>query len=319
VDDWPRVLETANRGWVGPALFVALRDCGRLLDVPEDERNYLGLLHDRNRARNLRLRAQLFEATAALNAVGVRPILLKGAIRLFGPADAKIGARMISDLDLSFRPSEVDTARAALASIGYTNVGGSNEMGRPQDAGTIELHTKANARSATYLRGELRNSSHLVEQDGHEALVPDSTSQALHLMVHDMIKEGDYWRFRIDLRHLLDLAELARSPEGLNWGELRAAMHGPTGQRALQLQATALREIFLVDTPADLRSARSVSKHFTSVAAANGGSVATLIKAVGGLFWGLHRISEGIEWRGVADFFVRSRRAIAAPTKGSRI
>ena len=81
-EQWFDLIEIANKGWLGPALFLALKRAGSLGQVPEEPRAYLALLHDRTRDRNLRLKSQLLEAVGALNAHDIEPIILKGAIHL---------------------------------------------------------------------------------------------------------------------------------------------------------------------------------------------------------------------------------------------
>ena len=148
--DWPIVLEIANRAWLGPALYVALRRNAQLNEIPPPVRDYLSFLHDRNCERNRRLREQLLEAISTLNDHNIEPILLKGAVNLFAADADELGARMISDLDLSIAPLEMAGARSALTALGYQNVN-VREMARPHDVGVIELHDRPSARSAPYL------------------------------------------------------------------------------------------------------------------------------------------------------------------------
>lgn len=70
--DWFRVLEIANRGWLGPALYLA-PSRGRENAMPSSVRDYLAFLHERNCERNRRLRDQLCEAVTVLNKKGTEP------------------------------------------------------------------------------------------------------------------------------------------------------------------------------------------------------------------------------------------------------
>src|SRR2546423_2959302 len=96
--DWQSVIALANRTLLTPALFSALVHSGEINRLPDDVREYLRFIHDRNGERNCRLRAQLTEAVTALNRHGIVPLLLKGAIPLFFSDDKQITARMTSDL-----------------------------------------------------------------------------------------------------------------------------------------------------------------------------------------------------------------------------
>lgn len=115
---------------------------------------YLSFLHDRNCDRNRRLRVQLLEAITALNAAAIDPILLKGAIHLFTCDEEELGARMISDLDISIAPAEMARAVPALMALDYSCFCSTRELARPDDVGVIELHDRPNARSARYLSSD---------------------------------------------------------------------------------------------------------------------------------------------------------------------
>ena len=170
--EWPTVLEIANRGWLVPALYVSLKRNGLLAEIPDKVRHYLAFLHDRNHERNRRLRSQLLEAIIALNARSIQPTPLKGAVNLFTADAENLGARMLSDLDISIAPCEVDETKAVLTSLGYQNLGNGREFGREQDVGAIELHDRPNPRSMKYMSQDLRASSPTMEQDGALAQFP---------------------------------------------------------------------------------------------------------------------------------------------------
>lgn len=319
-DEWPKLLETANRGWLVPALYVALRRAGCLEQVPHPVRDYLAFLHERNRERNLRLQAQLIEAVEALNRCGIRPVLLKGAVHLFTAPDANVGARMMSDLDISIDTAEMAEARAALQALGYRDAVSTRGMGRAQDAGLIELRDKPSTRSAPYLSRDLRASSPLVQRHGGSVHVPSPTARALHLIVHDMIKEGDFWRLRIDLRHLHDLAELANFGEGIDWLVLRSALHDRTGRRALEVQAAALHDLFGVQIPPELNGNALIRvRHWGRLIAGSQGMPGASVRMAGRLAWGLDRLAKAYTWRGGWDFSRRVYRVLVAPDKGARL
>src|SRR4051812_43313834 len=97
--DWNEIIREANEHLVSPALGDALARQD-LVRVPDDLGAYLRLIHDRNLERNTRLRAQALEAVAALNAIGIEPVLLKGVCVLLTEPNERRGLRMISDIDL---------------------------------------------------------------------------------------------------------------------------------------------------------------------------------------------------------------------------
>ena len=317
---WPGVLEIANRGWLCPALYVSLRDADRLKDIPLPVREYLGFIHSRNCDRNRRLRTQLLEAVRALNAAGIEPILLKGAIDLFAAAADDIGTRMLSDLDIGIATNEMPRATAALGALGYRRTGNGREMARPDDAGVIEFHDRPSARSAAYLSADLRACSPIEERDGATARIPTATARALHLIVHDMIKEGDYWTFRIDLRHLHDLAGLARSREGIDWQHLCAVLADRRARAALVVQARALEDLFGVVIPHDLRPGRQEEcRHIARLVCASGGPAASVLRLTGNLSRGVHQISDGYSWRGGRQLTRQVYKRLASRGTGSRV
>jgi len=79
--------------------------------------------------------------------------------------------------------------------------------------------------------------------------LPSPTLRALNLIVHDQIKEGDYWRGTLDLRHLHDVAQLARMPQGVDWFHLSRVLSSRLQQNALETQLLTLRQLFGVPIP----------------------------------------------------------------------
>ncbi|MER8576108.1 hypothetical protein NKG99_30480 [Mesorhizobium sp. M1409] len=61
--------------------------------------------------------------------------------------------------------------------------------------------------------------------------------------MYDLFKKGDYWRGRIDLRRLHDLARLAES-EDVDWTALQASMADQGARNALDTQLLALQHFF---------------------------------------------------------------------------
>jgi hypothetical protein len=318
-DDWPIVLDIANRGWLVPAIHVALDRAGRLDEVPADVRDYLLFLHDQNFERNRRLRLQLMEATKALNAAGIEPILLKGAIHLFTATEENLGARMTSDLDIHVDSTERGRAMVALMGFGYRALDNAEALARACDVGVIDLHDQPNFRSAPYLSSDLRAVSVSEERSGAIAHVPSATARALHLIVHDMIKDGDHWSFRIDLRHLHDLARLARSDEGIDWHWLTTVLADDVARQALIGQARALEDLFGILIPDHLRGRRWAELRYAArLACASRGPWASPIRLVGNISRTIHQNSQGYRWRGASMFRRHLLGRLASHDRGSK-
>jgi hypothetical protein len=301
--DWQAVIALANRTLLTPDLFSSLDRAGQIQRLPRDVGEYLRFVHDRNRERNLRLRAQLAEAVAALNRCEIVPLLLKGAVPLFLSVPERIPSRMTSDLDLGVEPIEETTARICLEELGYVQVPGARGAARPHDAGMLEVR-------ASQASGF--DPPSLVERDGLRVRIPPPHSRALHWMTHDLLKEGDYWRGRIDLRHLHDLARLAES-EDVDWTALRAAMSDRGARNALDTQLLALHHFFGTSIPPGRAWPPMVRfQHWRRVFTANHPFLGAPIRLAGNLAWGARRLShaDGLARRGPFDLGRRAVRTL---------
>lgn len=297
--DWADVFEIANRTLLTPALFSALNRISQLDVLSEEGRIYLEFIYGRNLERNLRLRAQLIEAVGVMNRVGIKPTLLKGAVLLFSDPSDRMGSRMTKDLDISVEEHEAEAAKESLISIGYRDVLETRGMERPQDVGVLELRQRPRAISSAYLPCEHERPPALVEHADVYARIPSSTSRALHWIVHDLIKEGDYWRGRIDLRHLYDLAELART-EVVDWAYLRHIMPDQFGRNVLDTQLMTLHVLFGCSIPPEIHRRGLIRlQHWRRMFTASHPVLGAPLRLAGNLAWGGRRA-----W--MADNLIRS-------------
>jgi hypothetical protein len=155
-------------------------------------------------------------------------------------------------------------------------------MSRPQDAGVLELRP---------YRADGLEQPKLVERHGLRAKVPAATSRALHWILHDLVKEGDYWRGRIELRHMHDLALMARS-EAIDWTALRASLPDKNARNALDTQLLALRYFFGTSIPAEC-TRRPVIRlhHWRRIFASRHPFLGAPLRLAGNLLWGTRRLS----------------------------
>lgn len=298
--DWASVIALANHALLTPALYASLAQAGQLGRLPRDAGEYLRFIHGCNRERNLRLRGQLREAVGALNRHGIVPLLLKGVVPLFLAPGDRVPARMTSDLDMAVDEAELAAARACLADLGYVPLGGGRELARPCDAGVLELRP-AGARGFAPPQP--------VRRDGLEARIPSVQARAFHWMVHDLLKEGDYWRGRIGLRHLHDLAQLARS-EDLDWRALRRAMPDRTARNAFDTQLRALHEFFGVRVPGEFVGRPMIRlQHWRRVFTASHPVTGAPLRLAGNLAWGAWKLSRSGD-RALRDPLDLARRAV---------
>jgi hypothetical protein len=274
------VIELANHALLTPSLFASLNEADLLQHVPGDVRNYLQFIHDRNRERNLLLRSQLDEAVAAFNSVGIVPILLKGAVPLFLSGAAQ--NRMTSDLDVAVTAQDEAPAQTCLEELGYVAVSSGRGMERPQDVGVLELRL--------YHPDDF-GAPKLVKQNELLVKIPSGSSRAWHWMAHDMLKEGDYWRGRMDLRHMYDLAQLSEDGQ-VDWTVFRASLSDKSVGNAVDTQLLSLNRFFGTPVPADcLERPLLRFQHWRRSFASRHPLLGAPLRLAGNLFWGAKRLS----------------------------
>jgi hypothetical protein len=308
--DWQSVIALANRTLLTPALFSALVHSGEIDRLPDDVREYLEFIHDSNSERNVRLRAQLAETVAVLNSRGIVPLLLKGAVSLFLSPASRIPARITSDLDLSVDAADEASAEECLGELDYMPLAGARGMARPQDAGVLEIRCTREFGPST-----------LVQRDHLRAKIPSPQSRALHWIVHDLLKEGDYWRGRIDLRHLHDLAQMAESDD-IDWTSLRAAMPDQKSRNALDAQLLALHDLFGVRIPFEHTQRPMVRfQHWRRIFTARHPVIGAPVRLAGNLAWGARRFSQAndLARRGPVDLARRMARTLLESDSRSKI
>jgi hypothetical protein len=86
------------------------------------------------------------------------------------------------------------------------------------------------------------------------AYIPSATYQALILTIHDQFQDSDYWTGNIDMRHLLELRDLAHSSKGIDWNLLASFTPDKLARNALETHLVALFSLFEVDVPAHMRN-----------------------------------------------------------------
>ncbi len=259
--DWVSLIGLANETLVTPYLIDLVdRSDGR---IPEDVCAYVRDIHRRNAIRNARLALQLDEAVAALNERGVTPVLLKGAAMLATAPHARRATKLMADLDILIAPDQVATAADALAELGYKvhfQTGKEKErqftdFKRPRDVGMIDLHQSAPGPAYFYCAsGPILEHCKLVTIGQATAYVPTATYRALILILHDQFQDYDYWVGNIDLRHLVELRDLAQSTEGIDWDQLASFVPSKLARNALESVLVALAELLGLDIPIHMRS-----------------------------------------------------------------
>lgn len=119
--EWEKVLRLSSAHLVTPQLRWALQEQGKELvsAVPTDVVEYLEAIYTLNLEKTGRVTEQLAQFIQALNCLGVRPLLLKGAAVIVDGLYPTDGERMITDIDVLIPPSTLPAILEKLASIGY--------------------------------------------------------------------------------------------------------------------------------------------------------------------------------------------------------
>ncbi len=255
------LLGLANETLTTPALMEFVT---RFEDqIPEDVCLYIREMFNRNVARNDRLAAQLTETVAAMNDRGVTPVLLKGAAMFAAAARRRWGLRLMSDLDIMVLPDQIDATLDALFALGYsehfqTPLDAGKwciELKRPSDVGMVELHRELPGPAFFYRSSsDVKQHCKLMHIGRGRAYIPSATYQALILTIHDQFQDYDYWIGNIDVRHLIELRNLAISPEGIDWETLAALTPSKLARNALETHLVALFCLLGVDVPTRMRS-----------------------------------------------------------------
>jgi hypothetical protein len=236
--DWDTVLELAEEEMVLPALGVSARAARVPAAGPAASR--LERAARFGALRNARIRDQAGEAIAAINQVGVVPLLLKGGLRLYQPGD--LAGRFLRDVDLVVRPESFDAALAALRTLGYRpddEVEGWTYHFRPlhhrDRLVPIELHVQIGEQRTFLPPEEAWESAEPVPHDGLEMLALSPTHRVAHNVFHSEIMDRGHSLALVWLRQLLDLADLMRSyPASIDWPWVATRMGSVGGRAALE-------------------------------------------------------------------------------------
>jgi hypothetical protein len=258
--DWTSLLSLANQSLTTPALRDFAKEHQR--HIPGDVTEYIERMFSSNERRNRKLVEQTIDAVATLNDVDVRPALLKGAGRLVTISDDRLGARITWDLDILVAPEHATRSVEALQRSGYSVYSQAADaaahwfvnLERPGEAAHIDLHVHPPGHHYyQFSIGTLERHCDLVTRGKAAALVPRPTFHAMILIIHDQLHDADYLLGRLSLLHLLDICELSRSPDGLDWDLLGSYFSDAFMRNALETQLVALWELLRLDVPIKMR------------------------------------------------------------------
>jgi Uncharacterised nucleotidyltransferase len=236
--DWPLFVALASSHLVTPALQPRL---GKVLGAPLDGEveRYLAVLRTLNRVRNRRLRAQLDDLVAALNAAGIEPILLKGMAHLALGLYADDADRVIGDIDVLVAGEQLDAALRVLCQMGYRSHGGDLEHGHlhhyppvacDDSEAWVELHKAASPYHRALPTSALIRRTGRIALESGSAAVPCPEDLLVHNIVHSQLHQRGFWSAEFSLRDAYDLVLLARHfRDELDWPRLASRIAADLG------------------------------------------------------------------------------------------
>lgn len=259
--NWDAVLIASNNTLTTGTLAHWLLSTQNGAPLPDDARQFLTVIRDRTAQRNRQMQEQLNEVVACLNKVGVSPVLFKGAAILQAAESLGLHGRILTDLDLMVSDETLPEVLSALEAIGYQCEQADTWskrvpviLSRETDVGTIDLHHQAYGYHPVLSHDDIMKGAALVDVGGGTAWLPSPAMQLAILVVHDQLRDRDYWRGSIDLRHLLDSAALARSREGVDWRALDVIFPAGYPKRALLTHLVTLQSLLKAEIPPHLLS-----------------------------------------------------------------
>ena len=227
---WELIIEVASFHYVTTAIGGCLSTD---TDVPPDVRNYFESAVALNMQRNEQMLSGLARVANLLNAIGIEPLLLKGAAYLVEGIYSDPALRILGDVDILIPASRSTEVVAALQAAGF---GAKSSdvflppshhhlpmLHDPETHMGVELHTDVISWSADHVISTAwfceRTRPALFRNQ--RVQLPEPTRNAGHTIFHSEILHGLYGLNKIQLRHLLDLALIrARHQRAIDWGEL---------------------------------------------------------------------------------------------------
>lgn len=232
VDDlsWTLLVEVSSNHYVTPALAWCLKD---QTEIPSEIREYFDSVLALNARRNEALLAGLARIVAALNAIGIEPVPLKGAARLIEADYPAPMLRFLGDLDVLIPAKRSADAVAALQSIGFSANADDNDLPPShhhlpmlndlETGAGVELHTAVAGHACAGIISTnwfCEGTSPLPFRN-QKIRLPDATRSVGHIIAHDQLHHNGYRRGWVELRQALDLAMIrARRESAIDWAEL---------------------------------------------------------------------------------------------------
>ena len=206
--DWDAIVQLADDHGLAPALHAAWRSND---EVPPDVQDQLGARYRSNLGRTMRVRAQVRHLAHVFDAAGTEGVLLKGAAYLVTETLADPAVRVMADIDILARPSDVGSMTEALCAAGYTHhplpFGMEHHdiaFDSPAHPALLELHRAVGtpAVAAPLPIEDVWERSRPVHVDAVQLRVLDPEDAFVHHVLHAQVQERDHDFYGVPLRQL---------------------------------------------------------------------------------------------------------------------
>jgi hypothetical protein len=227
--DWAEVAEVCRHHRVIAPLAWCLRNDER---VPDAWSFQLKSALAVNAMRNQILLRDLERIVAALNTVGLEPVLLKGAAYLVDGLYPAPGLRFLTDIDVLVPEQQLHRAEAAMLALAFEPPPRKSwveidhqHLPRMTHAASrigVELHKSVfSAGEEIIPLAQFCRETRAVSFRGLKARVPDATQAVAHNIAHAQISHNLHWERHVEVRQLLDLALIrARDESSIEWPEI---------------------------------------------------------------------------------------------------
>jgi hypothetical protein len=231
--DWKSLIGLADRQLLCPTLYCALKDKGLLSYIPSEACQCLSDLYELNRDRNRNLADHILETSGYLNAMGVEPVLLKGAANIFSGLYSDRAMRFLFDIDLLVPRERLPDCIDRLQSCGY------RYMFSPEGTAwekhhhippllkdnqfiRVEIHQEPAPRKYSRLLDAatvIRCSTPLPTKAAR-LRIPLRIDQVIHNIIHAQLGDSTFSLGEIQLRQLYDFVLMAGTLESGSWHEI---------------------------------------------------------------------------------------------------
>jgi hypothetical protein len=278
MDEPQRVMQTASRHLVMPALIGLLETphCCSLLD--DDIVEAVTLVHDLNLERNQICLREIQTLAATLNTIDVEPVLLKGAAALVDGLYPDPGWRILTDIDVLVPDERLAECAALLESQGWDTTEWSKYLRSAENPGLkhyprlfhpeflfgVELHRHL-ARPDDV---DLLPARDLLAQASPRRLgdtqvrLPSATHRLMHNLINSQLSDRHHAHGTVSLRQLFEWVNLRRRDDArIDWTAMQRDLRGAEATAALQGYCALAAMLFDQTPPTALGAATDTTRY----------------------------------------------------------